>query len=240
MDARLRAVVALLVGPGLLAGCSSRSGGGVTDGAARAVVAGDPAYAMDQLLHRYGELGGAPADLEGALPNHHYRVGRHPKLVCYSDALVIGRVTSVGTGVGVVWRGENDYTVVSFDDSSASTRTAVVTMTVDDATGAIGSANRAMSFRVSVPSAADPEKFVESLAGLGRIAVVLDRDARPYESTPWRPLMNDSLIAVIGQRGSLTLPGLAGGRVFAGDLQSEAALFEAARAPDTTTALDIP
>jgi len=52
--------------------------------------------------------------------------------------------------------------------------------------------------------------------------------------------MNDSLIAVIGRHGSLTLPGLARGRGFAGDLHTVAALLEAARAPDTTSVLDLP
>ena len=65
-------------------------------------------------------------------------------------------VTGVSKGVGVIWRGDQDYTVVGFDDPSADTRTAVVTMTVDEATGALGPDDGPVRFRVLVPSLADP------------------------------------------------------------------------------------
>jgi len=153
---------------------------------------------------------------------------------------VTGTVTSVSKGLGVIWRGDRDYTVVDFDDPSADTRTAVVTITVDEATGAIRSADGRVSFRVLVPSLADPDRFAESLAGLGRIAVVLTRDATDFDSTPWRPLMNDNLIGVIADDGSLTLPGLARGKELAGDIQTVGRLLTAAPAPQTTTTLATP
>jgi hypothetical protein len=186
------------------------------------------------------EVGGAASTLEDSLPNHHYELGDTGKVATYSDALVTGTVTSVSKGLGVIWRGDRDYTVVDFDDPSADTRTAVVTITVDEATGAIRSADGRVSFRVLVPSLADPDRFAESLAGLGRIAVVLTRDATDFDSTPWRPLMNDNLIGVIADDGSLTLPGLARGKELSGDIQTVGQLLTAARAAQTTTTLATP
>ena len=113
-----------------------------------------------------------------------------------------------------------------FDDPSADTRTAVVTMTVDEGAGALGPEDGPVSFRVLVPSQADPDRFAESMAGLGRIAVVLHRDPNDFDSTPWRPLMNDNLIGVIADDGSLTLPGLARGTEFAGDIHTAAQLLD--------------
>ena len=233
-------VVALLVGALLVAGCASGSRRAAVDDSVRAVAAGDPTYALNQLRHNYGEVGGAATTLEDSLPNHHVELGDTGQVATYSDALVTGMVTGVSKGVGVIWRGDQDYTVVGFDDPSADTRTAVVTMTVDEATGALGPDDGPVRFRVLVPSLADPERFAESLAGLGRIAVVLHRDPNDFDSTPWRPLMNDNLIGVIADDGSLTLPGLARGTTFAGDLHTVAQLLAAARAPETTTTLDTP
>ena len=239
MDARA-GVVSLLAGMVLLAGCSSGSSRDAVDDSGRAVAAGDPTYALAQLRHNYGEVGGAASTLEDSLPNHHYELGDTGKVATYSDALVTGTVTGVSKGPGVIWRGDQDYTVVDFDDPSADTRTAVVTMTVDESTGALGPEDGHVRFRVLVPSLADPERFAESLAGLGRVAVVLHRDPNDFDSTPWRPLMNDNLIGVIADDGSLTLPGLARGTTFAGDLHTVAQLLTAARAPETTTTLDTP
>jgi hypothetical protein len=233
-------LAALLVGASLLGGCSTASSEHATDDAARAVPAGDPAYSLAQLRHRSSELGGAPTDLDGALPNHHYELGDSGKVSSYSDALVIGTVTGASKGNGVIWRDESDYTVVDFDDPSADTRTAVVTMTVDASTGANASDNGTVTFRVLVPSEADPTRFAEGLAGLGRVAVVLDRDPSKTDSTPWRPLMNDSLIGVVAEDGSLTLPGLARGRVFAGDIHTVDQLLAAARTPEKTTTVAVP
>ena len=70
--------------------------------------------------------------------------------------------------------------------------------------------------------------------------MVLHRDPNDFDSTPWRPLMNDNLIGVIADDGSLTLPGLARGTAFAGDIHTAAQLLAAARAPATTTTLDTP
>jgi hypothetical protein len=233
-------VVALLVGVLLVAGCSSGSSRDAVDDAGRAVAAGDPTYALVQLRHNDGEVGGAAASLEGSLPNHHYELGDTGTVATYSDALVTGTVTGVSKGTGVIWRGDQDYTVVDFDDPSADTRTAVVTMTVDAGAGALGPEDGPVSFRVLVPSQADPDRFAESMAGLDRIAVVLTRDATDVDSTPWRPLMNDNLIGVIADDGSLTLSGLARGTEFAGDIHTAAQLLTAARAPETTTTLATP
>ena len=52
--------------------------------------------------------------------------------------------------------------------------------------------------------------------------------------------MNDNLIGVIADDGSLRLPGLARGTEFAGDIHTAAQLLAAARAPATTTTLDTP
>lgn len=237
-------VAALLFGVVLFTGCSSHAGdqatGDATDDAARAVAAGDPAYALDQLRHNYGEVGGAATTLEDSLPNHHYALGATGRVASYSNALVLGTVTGVTKGIGVVWRDDDDYTVVDFDHTSADTRTVVVTMTVDDGTGAVRPGDGPLTFRVLVPSLADTDRFAESMAGLGRIAVVLHRDATDFDSTPWRPLMNDNLIGVIADDGSLAFPGLARGVAFAGDLHTAAQLLAAARAPDTTTTVAVP
>ena len=249
MDARAgvdsrAGVAALLVGVILFTGCSSHASDHTTDGAtddpARAVAAGDPAYALAQLRHNYGEVGGAATTLEDSLPNHRYVLGDTGKVASYSNALVLGTVTGVTKGIGVVWRDDDDYTVVDFDHTSADTRTVVVTMTVDDGTGAVRPGDGPLTFRVLVPSLADPDRFAESMAGLGRTAVVLHRDATDFDSTPWRPLMSDNLIGVIADDGSLTLPGLARGVAFAGDLHTAAQLLAAARAPETTTTVADP
>lgn len=233
MDARA-GVAALLVGVGMFTGCSSHASDHATDGATD-----DPAYALDQLRHNYGEVGGAAPTLEDSLPNHRYALGDAGGVASYSDALALGTVTGVRKGIGVTWR-DDDYTVVDFDNTAADTRTVVVTMTVDDGTGAITPGDGPMTFRVLVPSLADPDRFAASMAGLGRIAVVLHRDATDFDSTPWRPLMNDNLIGEIADDGTLTLPGLARGAVFAGDLHTAAQLLAAARAPDTTTTVAVP
>jgi hypothetical protein len=243
MDARA-GVAALLVGVGMFTGCSSQASDhatdGATDDAARAIAAGDPAYALDRLRHNNGEVGGAAPTLEDSLPNHRYALGDTGEVASYSDALALGTVTGVRKGIGVTWRDDDNYTVVDFDDMAADTRTVVVTMTVADGTGAITPGDGPISFRVLVPSLADPDRFAAGMAGLGRIAVVLHRDATDFDSTPWRPLMNDNLIGVIADDGTLTLPGLARGAVFAGDLHTAAQLLAAARAPDTTTTVAVP
>jgi hypothetical protein len=64
----------------------------------------------------------------------------------------------------VTWRDDDDYTVVDFDDTAADTRTVVVTMTVADGTGAITPGDSPISFRVLVPSLADPDRFAASMA----------------------------------------------------------------------------
>ena len=57
-------VVALLVGALLVAGCAAGSSRDAVDDSGRAVAAGDPTYALDQLRHNYGEVGGAATTLE--------------------------------------------------------------------------------------------------------------------------------------------------------------------------------
>ena len=99
MDAPV-GVVALLVGVLLVAGCSSGSSRDAVDDSGRAVAAGDPTYALVQLRHNYGEVGGAPTSLEDSLPNHHYELGDTGKVATYSDALVTGTVTGVSKGTG--------------------------------------------------------------------------------------------------------------------------------------------
>jgi hypothetical protein len=230
----------LLVLAAVLAGCSSGASDHAVDDAARAVPRGDPGYALDRLRHDDGEIGGAPTSLDESLPNHRIELGDTGKVVAYSDALVIGTVTSVSKGSGVIWRDEDDFRLVDYDDASASTRSAIVTMSVEAATGAVDPEAGTFSFRVLVPADADPQRFAESLAALGRIAVVLDRDPSKVETVPWRPLMNDSLIGLIADDGSFTLPGLTRGRTFAGEIHTTDDLLAAARAPATTTTVDLP
>ncbi len=203
--------------------------------------AGDPHYALAQLAHQTG-LGDEnyAESLEKSLPNHHYELSTTGRVVSFSDAVAIGTVTRVEKGIGVVWRDEDDYTVVDFDDSSADTRSALVTMSADHVAGAIDPGPPTLTFRVLIPSQADPRAFIEGLAGLGHIAVVLSRDPTPMDSTPWRPIMSDSLIGVIGDDGSLSLPALGTDPDFEEDLDTAAALLDAARAPASTEHVAVP
>jgi hypothetical protein len=221
----------------LLLGCSPHP-----ESAAEAVPAGDPHYALAQLADRSG-LGDESyaEDLEKSLPNHHYVLSTTGRVVSFSDALAIGTVTRVEKGVGVIWRDEDDYTVVDFDDSSADTRTALVTMSADHVAGDLDPGARTVTFRVVIPFQADPQRFLEGLAGLGHIAVVLSEDPTPMDSTPWRPIMSDSLIGVIADDGSLSLPGLPTDPVtFEGHIVSAAGLLRAARAPVVTERISVP
>ncbi len=233
---RLPALGAVLPAAVLLLGCSPHAGS-----AAEAVPAGDPHYALAQLADRSG-LGDEnyAEDLEKSLPNHRYVLGTTGRVVSFSDALAIGTVTRVEKGVGVIWRDEDDYTVVDFDDSSADTRTALVTMSADHVAGDLDPAPRTVTFWVVVPFQADPQRFLEGLAGLGHIAVVLSKDPTPMDSTPWRPIMSDSLIGVIADDGSLSLPALPTDPVtFEGDIVSAAGLLRAARAPVVTERISV-
>ena len=240
MDARL-GTATVLVGAGLLAGCSVNSDHDAFDDSATAVRAGDPDYALTQLRHGpVGDYGVLPTSLAESLPNHRLRLRGTEDVASFSDALVVGTVTQVTKGNGVIWRDEDDYTTVGYDDPSADTRTAVVTMTIDDATGDIAPGTGSMSFRVLSPFRADPDRFAEGLAGLGRIAVVLDRDPSKVESTPWRTIMDDRLIGVVAADGSLTLPALPHGSSFAGDIHTADQLLAAARGPVTTESVTGP
>jgi hypothetical protein len=221
-------------------GCGSTSG--VTPPIGHAVVgAGDPGYALRTLAHSsYSGSENQPDTLRKALPNHRYRLGDQAT-VTFSDALVVGSVTTVRKGNGVIWRGEDDFTVVGYDDPRADTRSVLVTMSVDRATGAIDESADAVTFRVIAPPEADPERFVEGLAGLHRIAVVLTEDPNAAESAAWRPIMDDRLIGVVEADGALSLPGLGRGATdFEGDLDTEAALVSAALEPPTTEQVAIP
>jgi hypothetical protein len=156
--------------------------------------------------------------------------------VTFSDALVVGTVTHVVKGQSVIWRGEDDFTVVGYD-ADADTRTVYVTMSVDHVVGPIDADARAVTFRVLVPSAANPQEFVEGMAGLGRVAVLLDDDPNRAEAVPWRPILNDSLIGVVSDDGSLSLPALTRvlGPSFAGEIHTADQLLTAAREPVTRT-----
>lgn len=239
MDARL-GLATLLVGAGLLAACSSRASDTANDDPIQAVPAGDPVYALSQLRHSEAESELTPTNLENALPNHRLKVRGTGHLATFSDALVVGTVTNVVKGRGVIWRDDDDFTVVGYDDADADTRTAYVTTRVDDVVGAIDAHARTVTFRVLVPFAANPQEFIEGLAGLGRIAVVLDHDPNRAEAVPWRPILNDSLIGVVADDGSLTLPALRRGSAFAGDIHTGAQLLAAARRPATTTTITLP
>jgi hypothetical protein len=221
----------------LLAGCASHA-----ESAREAVLAGDPHYALTQLAEQPG-LGDEnyAESLEKSLPNHPYELSTTGRVVSCSDALAIGTVTKVEKGIGVVWRDEDDYTVVDFDNLKADTRTALVTMSADHVVGEIDPGPETLTFRVLVPSQADRQRFLEGLAGLRHIAVVLSKDPTPMDSTPWRPIMSDRLIGVIGPDGSLTLPALdTDPPDFEGKLHTAAALLGAARAPVPTELVAIP
>jgi hypothetical protein len=71
--------------------------------------------------------------------------------------------------------------------------------------------------------------------------VVLDSDPNQAEGVAWRPIMNDSLIGVVADDGSLTLPALGRrGASFAGDIHTADQLVAAARAPVTTEHVTAP
>ena len=153
----------------------------------------------------------------------------------------MGRVARVVKGHGVIWRDDDDFTVIDFDDARADTRTAYVTMSTDDVVGTVDPDTGSVTFRVLVPAAADPEEFIEGLAALGHIAVVLDDDANAAEDVAWRPIMFESLIGVIGEDGSLRLPALGHrGPSFAGEIHTADELLVAARAPVTTEVVQVP
>src|SRR4051794_23436626 len=155
MDAR-PGVTALLVAVVLLSGCSAGSSATATDEAVPAVRSGDPGYALAQLRHGFAGDEIEPENLEQALPNHRLELGDTGRVSSFSDALVVGTVTHVVKGHGVVWRDDDDFTVVGYDDADADTRTVYVTTTVDDAVGAIDGDAEHVTFRVLVPSGADP------------------------------------------------------------------------------------
>jgi hypothetical protein len=65
--------------------------------------------------------------------------------------------------------------------------------------------------------------------------------AATWVSSAWRPIMNDSLIGVVADDGSLTLPALGRrGASFAGDIHTADQLVAAARAPVTTEHVTVP
>jgi len=220
----------------LVAGCGSSQSGVSHD----AVRPGDPKYALTQLRSESTGDELQPANLRKALPNYQYRVGNAAKVVSFSDAVVVGTVTHVREGNGVIWRDDQDFTVVDYTDAKADTRSALVTMTVDEATGAIDPSSRPVTFRVIAPAQADPERFIEGLAGLQRIAVVLRNDPNAAETTPWRPILGDHLICVIASDGSLTLPAFPDATAFQGTIQTEKALTEAATVPALTEQMPRP
>ena len=115
-------------------------------------------------------------------------------------------------------------------------------MTVDRALGAITpNTDQTVTFRVIAPPQADPQNFIEGLAGLQRIAVVLHNDPNAAESVALRPIFDDSMIGVIGADGSLTLPTFSGdAKTFEGNIDTEAALVAAARAPASTEHVTLP
>jgi hypothetical protein len=174
------ATLAVAVSAVLLTGCGSSQ----PSVSHEIVSAGDPHYALGQL--RSAPTGDEiqPANLRKSLPNYQYRVGNAANVVSFSDAVVLGTVTKVQKGNGVIWRDDKDFTLVDYNDAKADTRSALVTMAIDRASGAIDPTAQTVTFRVIAPAQADPEKFIEGLAGLQRIAVVLHKDPNAAERPP--------------------------------------------------------
>jgi hypothetical protein len=242
MGARLR-VAATVLGVVALASCAPSSGERASpgDGSASPVRPGDPAYAMTALHDTpVGDYGVLPHTLAEALPNHRLVLqgGTEDHLVRFSRALVVGRVLRVVEGYGAIWHEDESFTRTEFGDPRADTRTVLVTMTVDRMTGAPVATSRTVTFRVLVPPRVDPQRFAEGLAGLDRIAVVLDLDPGRVESTPWRPIIDDRMILVVADDGTLSLPTVHHGRSFAGDIHTVGELLAAARGPETTSTED--
>jgi hypothetical protein len=237
-------MAAAVLGVVLLPACASSPGARVSsevDDAAPPVAAGDPAYAMTALHDTpVGDYGVLPRTLAEALPNHRLTLkGRtEDHTVRLSRALVVGRVLRVVEGHGVVWREDESFTRTDYDDPRADSRSALVTLSVDQMTGAPAPASGALTFRVLVPQAADPNEFAEGLAGLDRVAVVLDRDPSRVESTPWRPIIDDRMILLVADDGALSLPTVRHARSFAGDIHTVDDLLAVARAPVTTSIVD--
>jgi hypothetical protein len=243
MDGRLR-VASLLLGAGLLAACSAESDHSVVpavDDAAPPVAAGDPAYALTALHDApEGDHGVLPETLAEALPNHRIVLqGKTQELSArLSRALVVGRVLQVVEGHGAVWHEDESFEQTDFDDPRADTRDVLVTMTVDQMTGVRRPSSGTITFRVLVPQETDPQRFAEGLAGLDRIAVLLDLDAGRVDSTPWRPIIDDRMILVIAADGALSLPTMHHAREFAGDIHTVDDLLAVARGPVTTSTRD--
>ncbi len=238
---RIVQVLTVAAAAGVLASCGSSTSGISHD----TVAAGDPDYALGALAAAHRASTGSenlPVSLRKALPNYRYRLSTNGALVSFSEAVVVGTVSKVQTGNGVIWRGDNNFTVGDYNDSRADTRSAYVTMTVDRALGAITpNTDQTVTFRVIAPPQADPQNFIEGLAGLQRIAVVLHNDPNAAESVALRPIFDDSMIGVIGADGSLTLPTFSGDvKTFEGNIDTEAALVAAARAPASTEHVTLP
>jgi hypothetical protein len=231
---------AVVLGFAVVSGCSSSSSDRAVDDVAPPVAPGDPAYALTALHDApEGDDGVLPRSLAEALPNH--RVTLQGKTqdhtVTFSRALVVGRVLRVVEGHGAVWHEDESFTRTDFDDPRADTRSVLVRMSADQMTGPV-STSGAITFRVLVPQDADPQRFAEGLAGLDRIAVLLDRDQSRVESTTWRPIIDDRMILVVGDDGALTLPTVRHARSFAGDIHTVEDLLDAARAPVTSATVD--
>jgi hypothetical protein len=243
MGARL-CVASLLLGTGLLGGCSSPSGDHATstvDDVASSVAAGDPAYALTALHDTpIGDYGVLPRTLVEALPNHRLALqGRtQDHTVRFSRALVVGRVLEVVEAHATVWHDDESFTRTGFDDPRADTRTVLVTMSADRVTGAAPATSRTLTFRVLVPPDAEPQRFAEGLAGLDRIAVVLDRDPNRVDITPWRPIIDDRMILVVAEDGTVSLSTVPHGRSFAGHIHTVDDLLAVARGPVATSTVD--
>jgi len=232
------AAIWLAVAGLVMTACGARGGDSTT------VKAGSLGYAFGAISTFHKSFAGDeqwPADLSEAMPNHIITLGDTGRQATYSDALVVGRVSSVTKGEGVIWgEDEGDYKVVSYDDPQAVTRTANVSMSVEDATGSVDTKTPSISLRVVAPIDADPEKFIEGLAGLDHIVVLLVNDPSAVHKVSMRPIMDGASIGTVSDDGTVSWPGLAeDSKQFAGDLTSIDALLKAARAPDTTTVIKV-
>jgi hypothetical protein len=187
-----------------------------------------------------GDYGVLPRTLAEALPNHRLTLQGKTQdhTVTFSRALVVGRVLRVVKGHGAIWHEDESFTRTDFDDPRADTRSVLVTMSADQMTGRGLTTSPTVTFRVLVPQGADPQRFAAGLAGLDRIAVVLDLDPGRVESTPWRPIIDDRMILLLSDDGALSLPTVRHARSFAGAIQTADDLLAVARAPVTTSTMD--
>ncbi len=159
-------------------------------------------------------MSGEPQSLIEALPNAvtTFRTANGNHDITWSDSVVIGKVTSVDPGSAIEIEatkpGEDsdggNYREVDFDDPKANSRSVLVTIDVE---WSKGTEDETVQFRIGAGDA-DPEKYMASLRGLGKVVVLLDERENGRYKGDLFPRGGASLIGTVDTSGSIVFPGL--------------------------------